>query len=93
MRGSNSTANRRYYKHSVVFTPNSAAVMDGWAEDYVEVNAYGWKDALNVANQRTYHFPDVRFITHPYNDGVATVYGEQGEILGQLTAKRVQTDG
>ena len=74
-----------YHNFTLIFEPNTKARKDGLLQKFTTVRGYGWKDALSQAD-REFGLYTTRFITHPSNDGVATAYDEDGDIIGQVTA-------
>lgn len=79
-----------FARFAVTFEPNTLGRESGSGEgSRIEyVTARGTKDALNQANNRFFNFAQVRFINHPDAHGLGQVYDEDGNTIGQLTAKR-----
>lgn len=75
---------------NVTFEPNTLGRMTATLPPNLtfQVGARGTKDALNQANNRFFNFAQVRFINHPDAHGLGQVYDEDGETIGQLTARR-----
>lgn len=76
-------------KFSIDFDPNTAGKAQGREHVYAHVNAPHWKPAL-AKSSTMFDLHKVRFINHPGNPGVAAVYNEDDQIIGQVTAKKVQ---